>query len=149
MCYSLFSSRFALSSQFQSSIATDVYIACKQKPKLSWVLHHGEAYFFSLMSCLIACSPRLVSDFDSQLDSDQWLCVPWDFDPRRDLAQPGPGRAPLAPAPASPHVPPPSLSLSLIQFLPAQQLPLFHLSLSSLCALGDLVTVIAGFGSLR
>jgi hypothetical protein len=44
--YSLFSSRFAPSSQFQSSIATSVCIACKQKHKSSWVLHHGESYFF-------------------------------------------------------------------------------------------------------
>jgi hypothetical protein len=60
------------------------------------------------MSCLIACSTRLVLDFDSRLDSDQWLCVPWDFDPRRDptqpdLARPAPGHAPLAPLP--PHAP--------------------------------------------
>jgi hypothetical protein len=38
--------RFAPSSQFQSSIATGVRVACKQKPKLSWVLHHAEAYYF-------------------------------------------------------------------------------------------------------
>jgi hypothetical protein len=43
--YSLFSSRFT-PSQFQSSIVTGVRVACKQKPKLSWVLHHAEAYFF-------------------------------------------------------------------------------------------------------
>jgi hypothetical protein len=87
--YSLFSSRFAPSSQFQSSIAAGVRIACEQKPKLILMLHHAEAYFFCLMSCLIACSPRLVSDFNSRLDSDQWLCVSWDFDPRRDLARLG------------------------------------------------------------
>jgi hypothetical protein len=45
-CYSLFSSRFAFSSHFQSSIATGVRIACQQKPKLTWVLHHAEAFFF-------------------------------------------------------------------------------------------------------
>jgi hypothetical protein len=131
--YSLFSSCFAPSSQFQSSIATGVCIACKQKPKLSWVLHHTEAYFFCLMSCLITCSPCLVSDFDSRLDSDQWLCVTWDFDPRCDPAQLGPARpSPARPwtratsAPSSPMCP--LLSLSLIQFFSARQLPLFHLS---------------------
>jgi hypothetical protein len=54
--YYIFSSRFAPSSQFQSSIATGVRIACKQKPKLTWVMHHAEAYFFCLMSCLIVSS---------------------------------------------------------------------------------------------
>jgi hypothetical protein len=52
--YSLFFSRFAPSSQFQSSIATGVHIGCK-KPMLTWVLHHAESYFFCLMSCLVAC----------------------------------------------------------------------------------------------
>jgi hypothetical protein len=42
---------------------------------LTWVLHHAEAFFFCLMLCLIARSSRLVSDFDSQLDSDQWSGV--------------------------------------------------------------------------
>jgi hypothetical protein len=69
MCYSLFSSCFAPSSQFQSSLATGVRNVCKQKPKLIWVMHHTEAYLFCLMSCLIACSSRLVSDFVSLLDS--------------------------------------------------------------------------------
>jgi hypothetical protein len=46
MCYSLFFFRFALSSQFQSNIATGVRVMCKQKPKLTRVLHHAEAYFF-------------------------------------------------------------------------------------------------------
>jgi hypothetical protein len=130
MCYLLFSSRFAPSSQFQSSIATGIRIACKQKPKLTWVLHHAEAYFLVWWLCFIACSPRLVSDFDPRLDSDQWLCVPWDFDPRRDLAQPGPAQPrPGAPLPL-PHACPPCLSLSLIQFSRAQ-LPLSPTSLSS------------------
>jgi hypothetical protein len=47
MRYSLVSSHFGHSSQFQRSIATGVRVACKQKPKLSWVLHHAEAYFLS------------------------------------------------------------------------------------------------------
>jgi hypothetical protein len=45
--YSLFSSYFAPSSKFQSSIVTGVCITCKQKPKLTWVLHHVEAYLFA------------------------------------------------------------------------------------------------------
>jgi hypothetical protein len=65
---------------------TGVRIACKQKPKLTWVLHHAEVYFFCLMLCLIARPPRLVSDFDSQLDFDQWSCVLW----ASVLAQPDP-----------------------------------------------------------
>jgi hypothetical protein len=77
--------------------------------------------------------------------------MPWDFYLRRDLAQPdlarpGPGRAPLAPLPPPMR---PLLSLSFPHSIfPTQQLPLFHLSLTP-CALGDLVTVIAGFGSSR
>jgi hypothetical protein len=139
--YSLFSSRFALSSHFQSNITTGVRIACKQKPKLTWVLHHAEAYFFSLMLCFIARPSSLVSDFDSLLVSDQWSFVLWVFGPRRDPAQPGPGRAPLAPHP--PCAPP--LSLSLICFsratTPSPSLP----PLSHLFALGEPVTVIARF----
>jgi hypothetical protein len=87
LLYFLF--RFAPSSQFQSSIAAGVRIVCEQKPKLSWVLHHAEAYFFCLMSCLIARSSCLVADFVSRLVSDLWLCVSWDFDPRCDPARPG------------------------------------------------------------
>jgi hypothetical protein len=78
--------------------------------------------FFCLMSCLIACSSSLVSVFVSRLDSDQWLCVLWDFDPRRDPARPGLARpGPAWPAcPRRPCPPPcvhnshslPSLSLS-------------------------------------
>jgi hypothetical protein len=56
--YSLFSSRFAPFSNFQSSIVTGVCITCKQKPKLTWVLHHAEAYIFCLMLCLIARPSR-------------------------------------------------------------------------------------------
>jgi hypothetical protein len=54
--YSLFFSSFALSSQFQSNIETCVCVMCKQKPKLTWVLHHAESYFFCLMSCLVVCA---------------------------------------------------------------------------------------------
>jgi hypothetical protein len=82
--YSLFSSRFAPSSQFQSSIATGVRIACEQKPKLSWVLHHAEAYFLSdVVFNRVCCS---ISFRES--DSDRWLCVSWVFAPRRDPARP-------------------------------------------------------------
>jgi hypothetical protein len=133
--YSLFSSCFAPSSQFQSSIATAVRVACKQKPKLTWVLHHAEAYFFFLMSCLIACSPRLVLDFDSRLDSDQWLCVSWDFDPRRDPARPGPARPSPSPRalgalPLPMRTPPPFSPFPLIQFFPRSNI-LSSISLSS------------------
>jgi hypothetical protein len=121
---------FAPSSQFQSSIATGVRIVCEQKPKLSWVLHHAEAYFFCLMSCLIVRLYCLVADFVSRLVSDLWLCVSWDFDSRRDPACPL-ACAPLAPLP-TPCVRAPSLlSLSPHSIFPAQQLPLLHLSLSS------------------
>jgi hypothetical protein len=122
--------RFAPSSQFQSSLATSVRIVCEQKPKFSWVLHHAEAYFFCLMSCLIVCLSCLVADFVSRLVSDLWLCVSWDFDPRRDPARSGHGpHAPGAPGLPMCVRPLPSL-LSPHSIFPAQQLPLLHLSLS-------------------
>jgi hypothetical protein len=146
MRYSLFSSRFTPSSQFQSSIATGVRIVCKQKPKLSRVLHHAEAYFFCLMSCLIASSPRLVSDFDPRLEFRSMVVRAVGF---RPAARPGLGpRAPGAPPPP-PCVPPSSLSLSFDFSHAATSSPsLSPLSLPC-CALCDLVTVIAGFGSPR
>jgi hypothetical protein len=74
-------SRFAPSSQFQSSIATGVRVKCKQKPKLSWVLHHAKAYFLSDVVFKSRVLLSLISDFVSQLVSDLRLCVSWDFDP--------------------------------------------------------------------
>jgi hypothetical protein len=65
---------------------TGIRIVCKQKPKLTWVLHHAEAYFFCLMLCFIACLPRFVSDFDSLLVSDQWSCALRVSVPARDPA---------------------------------------------------------------
>jgi hypothetical protein len=53
-------------------------------------LHHDEAYFFCLMSCLIACSSRLVSDFDLRVVSDLWSRVLWASVPAHDPAQPDP-----------------------------------------------------------
>jgi hypothetical protein len=101
------------------------------------VLHHAQAYFFCLMLCFIARPPRLVSDFDSLLVSDQWSCALWVSYPAHDPAEPSPARR-------APHA---TLSLPFLSFVfPMQQLllPLFHLSLSPY-ALGDPVTVISGF----
>jgi hypothetical protein len=139
-CYSLFSSCFAPSSHFQSSITTGVRLACKQKPKLTWVLHHAEAYIFCLMLCLIARPSRLISDFDSQIDSGQWSCVLWASAPARDPARPGPVRpcAPLAPHPTP-------LYLSHLIFPCSNSLSFSSTSLSHPFALGDSVTVIANF----
>jgi hypothetical protein len=84
------------------------------------------------MSCLIACSPHLVSDFDSRLDFDQWLCMSWVFVPRRGSAL---ARGPLAPCP-SPCMYPPSPCLSFPHsILPRTTPSLSHLSLPH-CALG-------------
>jgi hypothetical protein len=52
-----------------------------------------------------------------KLDSNLWLCVPRDFDPRCGPAQPDPVR----PGPAPPYAAPPSPDLfPLIQFSRAQ-----------------------------
>jgi hypothetical protein len=64
------------------------------------------------MLCLITRPSRLVSEFDLQLDSNQWSCVLWASVPGRDLAQHDPTR-PLAARPWRPTPPcaPPPLSL--------------------------------------
>jgi hypothetical protein len=54
---------------------------------------------FCVMLCLIARPSRLASDFDSQLDSDQWSHVLWTSVPARDPAQPDPTQ----PDPAQPN----------------------------------------------
>jgi hypothetical protein len=89
------------------------------------------------MWCLIACSPRLVLDFGSQLDSDLWVCVPRDFDQRCGPAQLGPAlaRAPLAPLPL-PHARTPSPCLSFPHSILPRSNLLSHLSLSPRGALG-------------
>jgi hypothetical protein len=134
MRYSLFSSCFAPSSHFQSSIATGVRFACKQKPKLTWVLHHAEAFFFLSDVVLISRPSHLVSDFDSYLVSDQWSCVLWASIPTHDPAQPDPTQpGPARPAhPRRPTPPYAPLPLSLSFGFPVQQLPLSHLSSTSL-----------------
>jgi hypothetical protein len=111
--YSLFSSHFAPSSQFQSSIATGVRIASTQKPKLTWVMHHVKAYFFCLMSCLIACSSHLVLDFDSHVVSDMWSRVSWASVRARDPAWSSPAR----PWPRAPSAPPPMCAPPLPLYL--------------------------------
>jgi hypothetical protein len=90
------------------------------------VLHHVEAFLFCLMLCLIARLSRLISDFDSQLDFDQWSCVLWASVPARDPARPGPWCP--TPLPLSHLVFPRSNSLSL---------SLSSTSLSHLFSLGD------------
>jgi hypothetical protein len=96
------------------------------------------------MLCLIACLSRQVSDFDSQLDSDQWSCVLWASVPAPDLAQPDPTQSG---APRAPHIPPMRpLSISLSFDFSRAATPSPSLApLSHLFALGDPVTVIAGF----
>jgi hypothetical protein len=90
------------------------------------------------MSCLITCSSCLVSDFDSRLDSDQWLCVSWDFDPRHGPAQPDLAR-PWRPT--SPCAPPFSL-------FPSFNFPA-HNSLSSISLSSPLCPRCSGDGYRR
>jgi hypothetical protein len=89
------------------------------------------------MLCLVARPSRLVLNFDSLLDSDQWSCVLWASVPTRDPTQPDPTQ--LGPArPLAPHTPMRAPSLSLSHFVPRATTsssslpPLFHLF-----ALGD------------
>jgi hypothetical protein len=115
--YSLFSSGFALSSQFQTSIVTSVRVVYEQRPKC-----HGCCIMPKHISLSeIACSSRSVSVFGSRLEPvscvSDWVMRVVGFDPRSGPAQPSPARsslarpcAPLAPTP--PHAPPPPLPLS-------------------------------------
>jgi hypothetical protein len=110
---------------------TGVRIACKQKSKLIWVLHHAEAFFFCLMLCLIARPSRLVLDFDSQFDSDQWSCMLCASVPAPRTSQPT--------RPLAPHTPPmcPPLSHLVFPRSNSLSLSLSSTSLSHLFALGD------------
>jgi hypothetical protein len=84
---------------------------------------------------LIARPARLVSDFDSQLDSDQWSCVSWASVPARDPDQPDPTqpglarRAPTRPWRPTPPMRAPSLSLSHLIFPRSNSLSLSSTSL--------------------
>jgi hypothetical protein len=97
------------------------------------------------MLCLIARPSRLVSDFDSQLDSDHWSCVLRASIPAHDPAQPDPTqpgpawRDPACPWRPTPHVRPLSISLSHFIFPRSNSLSLSlsSTSLSPLFALGD------------
>jgi hypothetical protein len=119
-----------------------VRIACKQKPRLTWVLHHAEAYFFCLMLCLIARLSRfrflirdLISISGRACSGFSVRLAVWPnprSGPARGLTQPGPGTRPLVP---HPHARPlslshffssatTSLSLSFISLPPLSVLPL-------------------------
>jgi hypothetical protein len=138
-CYSLFFSRFAPSSQFQSSIATGVRIAYKQNLSC-----HGSCIMpnhislsdvvFNRLCCLVSFQILF-----RELDYDLLLCVPQDFDPRcgpaqPGLARPGPARPGLGPrAPGALPLPmsrPLPRSLSPHSILPRTTPSLSHLSLS-------------------
>jgi hypothetical protein len=140
------SSRFAHSSNFQSSIETGVHIACKEKPNLTLVPHHAETHFFCLMLCLIARPSR----FGFRFTVCFWLLAVCAVDfrpgprsgPARGLTRPDPAR-PLARAPGaptSPHARP----LSPSHFFPRSNfhLLLFHLS-STPFALGVIRWTVA------
>jgi hypothetical protein len=88
---------------------------------------------FSRVCCLVSFWILL-----RELNSDLWLCVPWDFDPRCGPAQPDPTqpspaqlgmRAPGARA-IPLRVPPSPLVFSPHSILPRSNLPLSPISLS-------------------
>jgi hypothetical protein len=85
---------------------TGVCNECKQKPKLTWVLHHVEAYFFCLMLCLIAHRSRFGFRFVFFFRLVVVRVVGFWLGPRSDPTQPW--RAPLVPQP--PPMCTPSLS---------------------------------------
>jgi hypothetical protein len=76
-------------------------------------MHHVKAYFFCLMSCLIACSSHLVLDFDSHVVSDMWSRVSWASVRARDPAWSSPAR----PWPRAPSAPPPMCAPPLPLYL--------------------------------
>jgi hypothetical protein len=80
---------------------TGVRIACKQKPKLTCVLHHAEEYFFCLMLCLIARLSRLGFQFAVCFRLVVVCAVDLQPDPRS-----GPARGPTRPGPALARAPP-------------------------------------------
>jgi hypothetical protein len=129
-CYSLFSSHFA-HSHFQSSIVTSVRVACKQKPKLTLVLHHAEAYFFCLMIVFnhASVSPHFRILIRNWFSISGRACCGFSA---RDATQPS-----LAPPmawhpwrPHTPHAPPLSLSFG---FPRSNSLSLSSTSLPPLC----------------
>jgi hypothetical protein len=73
-----------------------------KKPKLTWVLHHAEAYFFCLMLCLIARSSRLASDFVRNCNPVSGRACSG-LPSRPSPTQPSPAR----PWPRAPGAPPP------------------------------------------
>ena len=84
--YSLFSSRFAPSSQFQSSIATGVRIVCKQNLSC-----HGCCIMTNHISSSDVVLNRVFCSVSFRdLDSDLWSRVLWASIPARDPALPGP-----------------------------------------------------------
>jgi hypothetical protein len=105
--YSLFSSYFA-PSNFQSSIVTGVRITCKQKPKLTWLLHHVEAYFFCLRLCLIMRPSRFGLRFTFFFRLAVVPGVGFLPGPQSSPTQPSPAPG----APTSPMRAPPPLSIS-------------------------------------
>jgi hypothetical protein len=129
--YSLFSSRFAPSSNFQSSIVTGVCITCKQKPKLSWGLHHAEAYFF-LSDVVFNCasvSTRFRFLIRNWTPIRGRVCCGLPSGPRPTPPQRAPAGAPHNPPPCVPPLP---LS-HLVSLAATPSLP----PLSHLLALGD------------
>jgi hypothetical protein len=115
-CYSLFSSCFALSSQFQTSIVTGARVMYKPKPKC-----HGCCIMPKRISLFdVACSSRSISNFDSRLEPvscvSDWVVRVVGFDPRS--GSPARPARPLTPLPTSPCAPPP---LPLSFGFPTQQ----------------------------
>jgi hypothetical protein len=91
-----------------------------KKPRLTWVLHHAEAYFFCLMLCLIARPSRFQFSIRNLISIRGRVCSGF---PARPAVWPGLSVHPLAPHPSM-HTP------SLSHFLFPHNnfpLPLFHL----------------------
>jgi hypothetical protein len=135
--YSLFSSRFAPSSQFQTSIVTGVHVMYKQNLSVISVASCRSAFL-----CLIS-RVRLVP---FQISVRDWIpfsgrvcrgfrSALWPSLAQPGTVWPGPVRAPL-PSPCARPIPPPDPFVSFDFSRAVTSLSLFHLSLSPRGALG-------------
>jgi hypothetical protein len=112
-------------------------VPCVNKTKVSWVLHHAEAYFSWSDVVISRVFVSFCFGFRFVIGLRWWSCVSWVW--IRGLAKPGsarpsPDHAPLALPMRAPPPPDPFVSFDFSRAITS--LSLFHLSLSPRGALG-------------